>query len=95
MNKDKKIELQAKIINDLQSEKKDLLERIDKLESLVADNQSIVKAAQEYREKHKNAIESLVDAREEYLQAHREMVEQKNKYKVEMDKLLKTIKKNI
>lgn len=94
MIKEKKIALQAKIIKDLQNEKKELLNRINELENIVSDNEAIIKDAKTYRDEHTKTIESLIEAREKYLQAHKAMVEQKNEYKKEMDNLLKTIKKN-
>lgn len=94
MIKEKKIALQAKIIKDLQNEKKELLKRNNELEKIVSDNEDIIKEAKAYKDEHTKAIESLVEAREKYLQAHKAMVEQKNEYKREMENLLKTIKKN-
>lgn len=94
MNKDKKIATQERIVNGLRIENKELLERINKLEKTIADNRLVIELVERYRVEHEKTIISLEKAREEYLQAHKDMVEQKNMYKKEMEKLLQTIKKN-
>lgn len=95
MTKDRKIELQAKIIHELQEDNASLTARIKELEKIVNDNKQIINAATVYREEHEKCINSLNKAKEEYLQAAHDMAEQKKKYKNDMETLLKTIKKNI
>jgi hypothetical protein len=95
MTKDRKIELQAKIIHKLQEDNASLTARIKELEEIVNNNQKIIDAAAVYRDEHEKCIASLNEARSEYMQAAQEMTEQKKKYKNDMEALLKTIKKNI
>ena len=94
MNKDKKIEIQRKIILDLQQENSSLSERIKELEKIVDDNNQIIESAKTYHEEHLKCLTSLNEAREKYLQATQVIVEQKKKYKKEMENLLKTVRKN-
>lgn len=95
MTKDRKIELQAKIIHELQENNATLTARIKELEKIVNDNQKIIDAADVYRDEQERCIAALNEARLKYQQAAQEMIEQKKKYKNEMETLLKTIKKNI
>ena len=94
MNNDKKIELQNKIIRNLQQENSSLSERIKELEKIVDDNNQIIESAKTYHEEHLKCLTSLNEAREKYLQATQVVNEQKKKYKKEMENLLKTIRKN-
>lgn len=94
MTKDRKIELQAKIIHELQEDNASLTERIKELEKIVNDNKKIIDAATTYSEKQEKCIASLNEAKEKYLQAIKDITEQKKKYKRDMEALLKTIKKN-
>lgn len=95
MNKEKKIELQSKIIDSLRNENRELKNRVSELEKKVADDKNTVDAATVYIDKQKEAMASLIEAKEKYVQARREMIEQKNKYKAEMDKLLNVVKKKV
>ena len=95
MTKNRKIELQAKIIHELQEDNASLTARIKELEKIVNDNQKIIDAAITYRDEHEKRIASLDELREKYSQAVKDMAEQKKKYKNDMEALLKTIKKNI
>ena len=95
MKQDKKIALQSKIIRELQDENTSLTERIKELEQIVNDNAKIIDAVNIYRIEHEKCIASLDEAKTKYIQAARDMAEQKQKYKNEMENLLKTIKKNI
>lgn len=95
MNKDKKIELQTRIIHELQEENTSLIARIKELEKIVNDNQKIIDATTTYREEQEKCILALNDARQKYLQAAKDMMEQKKNYTKDMKDLLKTIKKNI
>ena len=95
MKQDKKIALQSKIIRELQDENTSLTERIKELEQIVNDNAKIIDAVNTYRVEHEKCIASLDEAKTKYIQAARDMAEQKQKYKNEMENLLKTIKKNI
>ena len=95
MTKNRKIELQAKIIHELQEDNASLTARIKELEKIVNDNKKIIDAAITYRDEHEKRIASLDELREKYSQAVKDMAEQKKKYKNDMEALLKTIKKNI
>lgn len=94
MTKDKKIELQDKIIHELQEENASLTTRIKELEKIVSDNERIVKAAETYKDEHVKCIASLEEAIDEYLRETRVLAEQKRRYMKTMEVLLKTIKKN-
>lgn len=95
MTKDRKIELQAKIIHELQDDNASLTARIKELEKIVNDNKQIIDAATTYRDEQEKCIAALNEAKEKYLKAAQDMAEQKQKYKNDMEALLKTIKKNI
>lgn len=95
MKLEKKIELQAKIIHELQEENASLVERIKELERIVNDNEKIIDTAKTYRDEHEKCIASLNEIKEKYVQATKDIAEQKRKYKSGMEALLKTIKKNI
>lgn len=95
MTKDRKIELQAKIIHELQEDNASLTARIKELEKIVNDDQQVIEAATTYHSEHEKCIAALNEAREKYLKATQDMAEQKQKYKHDMEVLLKTIKKNI
>lgn len=94
MTKDKKIELQAKIIHELQEENMSLIERIKELEKIVDDNKVNADAVNTYHEEQEKCIASLKEAKDGYLQATKNLIEQKKKYKKDMEHLLKTIRKN-
>lgn len=91
----RKIELQTKIIHELQEDNSSLMARIKELEKIVNDNQKIIDATIAYRDEHDKCMASLNEAKAKYLQATKDMTEQKKKYKHDMETLLKTIKKNI
>lgn len=95
MTKDRKIELQEKIIHDLQEDNASLMARIQDLEKIVSDNTKIINDAAMYRDEYEKCIASLTNAKEKYLKAMQDMMEQKRKYKKDMESLVKTIKKNI
>lgn len=95
MNKERKIELQTKIIHELQADNASLMLKIKELEKIVDDNQKIIDVATTYRGECEKCIVELNDAKAKYLQAIHDMQKQKKKYKNEMEALLKTIKKNI
>ena len=59
MKLEKKIELQAKIIHELQEENASLVERIKELERIVNDNEKIIDTAKTYRDEHEKCIASL------------------------------------
>ena len=95
MNKDRKIELQTKIIHDLQAENKSLSTRVKELEKIVNDDKQLIELADNYRIEHEKNLNALTEAKEKYLKAVKDITEQRKTYKKEMDELLKTIKKNI
>ena len=95
MIKDRKIELQAKIIHELQEDNASLTARIKELEKIVNDDQKIIEAAMVYRDEHEKCVASLNEAKDRYLQAIQDIADYKKKYKHDMETLLKTIKKNI
>ena len=94
MNKDKKIATQERIIHQLQEENKSLLERNVELEKMVNDNKEIIKLASIYRDKHESGMAEIRKVKEKYLQATEDIIIYKKKCKKEMERLIKTVKKN-
>lgn len=95
MAKDRKIELQEKIIHRLEEEKKSLLEENKELKKRVNDNQKIIEAANKYQSEHEKMMAELVNLKKAYLKAIEDISIYKKEYTKEMKGLLKTVKKNI
>jgi hypothetical protein len=95
MTKDRKIELQEKIIHRLEEEKKSLLEENKELKKRVNDNQKIIEAANKYQSEHEKMMAELVNLKKAYLKAIEDISIYKKEYTKEMKGLLKTVKKNI
>lgn len=95
MNKDKKIELQNKVIHDLRAENESLSTRVKELEGIVSDNEEIIATCKKYKDEHEKFIEEITIAKERYTKAFKDLMAYKSKYQKEMDSLLKTVKKNI
>ena len=94
MNKDRKIEIQDKIIHRLEEENKSLLEQNKNLKKMVDDNQKIIAEAEKCIKTHNEALSSIVKLKERYLQAIADISEYKKNYTKEVKGLIKTIKKN-
>jgi hypothetical protein len=95
MTKDRKIEIQEKIIHRLEEEKKSLLEENKELKKKVNDNQKIIEAANKYQSEHEKMMAELVNLKKAYLKAIEDISIHKKEYTKEMKGLLKTVKKNI
>lgn len=83
------------IINRLKKENETLKERIEELEQIIMKNQKIVDSAKKYREEHTKLVESTKKLKAEYEKAIADINLQKKLYKIEMDNLLSTVKKNV
>ena len=83
------------IINRLKKENETLKERIEELEQIIMKNQKIVDSAKKYREEHTKLVESTKRLKAEYEKAIADINLQKKLYKIEMDNLLNTVKKNV
>lgn len=94
MNKDRKIEIQDKIIHRLEEENKSLLEQNKNLKKMVDDNQKIIEEAERCIKTHNEALSSIAKLKERYLQAIADISIYKKEYSKEMKGLLKTVKKN-
>lgn len=91
--RDKKINIQNKIIHTLQTENTSLKERITELERIVDDNKRIVEAADKYREEHETCIASLNEAKEKYIVEANKMRDLRKKTKKDFDEFLKVLNK--
>lgn len=94
MNKDRKIEIQDKIIHRLEEENKSLLEQNKNLKKMVDDNQKIIEEAEKCIKTHNEALSSITKLKERYLQSIADISEYKKNYTKEVKGLIKTIKKN-
>ena len=95
MNKDKKIELQEKIIHRLEKENESLLAQNKELQNMVNENQRIIEEAERCIEKYNEALSSIATLKETYLKSIEDISKYKKDLKKEMNGLLKTVKKNI
>lgn len=91
--KDKRINLQDKIIHMLQTENTSLRERIKELEQIVNDNEQIIEAADKYREEQEKCIASLNEAKEKYLVEAKKMHDLRKKTKKDFDEFCKILDK--
>ena len=95
MNKDKKIEMQEKIIHRLEKENESLLEQNKELQNTVNENQRIIEEAEKCIELCNKELSSIATLKETYLKAIEDISKYKKELKKEMNGLLKTVKKNI
>ncbi len=95
MTKDRKIEIQEKIIHRLEEEKLSLLEQNKSLKKTVDDNQKIIEEAERCIKMQNEALSSIEKLKEIYLKAIADISTYKKEYTKEMKGLLKTVKKNI
>ena len=84
MNKDKKIEIQGKIIQNLQSENDYLRKKIYDIE-----NKEIL------FEKYEQCIKDLQHAKEQYNILLCQLIKAKKQYEKEYEGLIKTVRKNV
>lgn len=95
MNKDRKIEIQDKIIHRLEEENKSLLEQNNMLKKQVDDNKRIIEKAEKCIKTYNDSLLEIKKMKEAYLQATEDISKYKREYTKEMKGLLKTVKKNI
>lgn len=94
MTKDRKIEIQERIIHRLEEEKQSLLEKNAELTKQVNDNKQIIEEAEKCIETYNKMIASVNTLKETYLQAVEDISKYKKAYTKEVNGLLKTVKKN-
>ena len=87
MTKDKKIEMQQKIIHQLEEEN-------IQLKKMVNDNKRIIEEAERCIDVYNQSLASIEKLKEKYLQAIEDISKYKKEYTKEINRLLKTVKKN-
>lgn len=91
MIKNAKIELQAKTIRRLQDENTRLNKENKELRKQIQENETVVSAAEKYRDEHKKALGLLREAKERYTEAVSEILSEKKVYKEEFEKMMDKI----
>lgn len=94
MTKDRKIEIQERIIHRLEEEKLSLLKQNAELIKQVNDNEQIIEEAEKCIKTYNDMIASINTLKETYLQAVEDISKYKKAYTKEINGLLKTVKKN-
>lgn len=84
----KKIELQEKLIERLQSENKSKDTEIGILKGQVSSLRVIVEKAREYEKTHIECIKALHDAKEKYEHAIQDLMFEKMRYKAQIERLV-------
>ena len=92
MDKDKKINLQQNVINDLQEKNNVLTARIQELEQKVRENENIVTAANDCITKYTQIISLMERLKTEYETAIKEVSDCKKHYEKDMNHIINTIK---
>ena len=92
MDKDRKINLQQSIINDLQEKNNVLTARIQELEQKVRENENIVTAANDCITKYTQIISLMERLKAEYETAIKEVSDCKKHYEKDINHIINTIK---
>lgn len=95
MEKNRKLELQEKIIRSLMDENTALSQKNHELENTIRENNKVIEAANQCITEYTEIISSLKELKIKYMEAIDDIKSQKNKYQKEMNGVLKTIKRNI
>lgn len=100
MDKDRKIQLQQDVIEQLSKENAELKKEIEqlKIEQDISKDSGMETLTDELREQidtYRNLSDEIKKVRKTYIDKTEELIKLKNEYKKKMDNLIKSIKKGI
>ena len=95
MDKDKKIEIQKRIISNLEDENLLLTQKNKELKEKIDENNKVIEKANNCINEYENSVESIRKLREEYIKAINEIQLSKKKYEKEINNILKALQKNV
>lgn len=100
MDKDRKIQLQQDVIEQLSKENAELKKEIEqlKIEQDISKDNGMETLTDELREQidtYRNLSDEIKKVRKTYIDKTEELIKLKNEYKKKMDNLIKSIKKGI
>lgn len=93
MKSEKKIELQAKMIRELQIKVQELAQENAELKFKIQEDEKLVTEAETYTEIHNQCVQSLNEAKEKYYAALSELQKERSKYQKEMKRFFHGMKK--
>lgn len=93
MKPEKKIELQAKMIRELQDKLSEVTQENEELKLKLQLNEELVAQAEKYREEHIQCVKALTEAKDKYYAALSDLQKERKNYKKEMNGFFRGLKK--